>query len=188
MVIPVRLRESAVPALPVRPLHQGLRRGPGPEVNHRRVALEVVILATGVVANACYNYWPATQDVIDATARIEEICKREKISEETFNCWSNELLINDNLTEDVDVVEQGIDPLQEQRFNLVNEGSSGLTSVAEICRREKIDHETFLSWSQEFLKLKKERVFNLLENRSLYTRNKLLVKNNSCIEAFKYAS
>lgn len=38
------------------------------------------ILATGVVPNACYNYWPATQDVIDATARIEEVCKRKGVA------------------------------------------------------------------------------------------------------------
>lgn len=87
-----------------------------------------------------------TEDVntIDAFESIsdssEVLCKKNGISNTTYQKWNepNSLALG-----------------QDRKFSLVLEGKTGISSIAEICRRESIEHETFLEWCREFVTFRK---------------------------------
>lgn len=75
----------------------------------------------------------------------------------------------------------------EKKMKIVTEGNVGESSVSEICSREQITHDTFLDWSQEFLKLRKQesREFNDVEN-PIYQKNKQLICIGADNDTFNY--
>ena len=116
---------------------------------------------------------------------IDKICIREDITHSIFNQWTQEFLKIDSPSKNLkDPTLKKIS--EDDKFRIVIEGKSGETSVAEICKREQISHDTFLQWSQDFIDLRKKKSQNLNFRKSAYLKNKLLFKKISSLEAFKY--
>ncbi len=64
---------------------------------------------------------------------IEDLCSKEGIDVKTFNNWTKEFLSAPNTSVDEDArIEQR---KEEDKFRIVIEGKTGITSIAEICRR-----------------------------------------------------
>jgi lipopolysaccharide/colanic/teichoic acid biosynthesis glycosyltransferase/transposase-like protein len=92
---------------------------------------------------------------------ISDICLREQITPDIFLQWSKELINNVSRIES----ERFYD--EDDKFRLVLEGLNGEFSVAEICRREGIKQELFLSWSHDFLQTINSKLINLGNKRDL---------------------
>lgn len=107
-----------------------------------------------------------------AKMTIDQICARERITPETFYKWTNDFLQNKNYEND-EHLDKELN--LEDKFKIVIEGKSGETSIAEICRRERITHDTFLDWSQTFVDLRKNKLQNFKENDPIYQKNKQLI-------------
>jgi len=115
---------------------------------------------------------------------INDICNREGISPLTFHKWTQEFLkINNN---DSSLIEQK-SPSDVDKFKIVIEGKSGETSIAEICRREDISHDTFLEWSTSFLNLRRQKLeqYNYVKN-PIYQKNKQLISRRAHTDVFDY--
>ena len=52
----------------------------------------------------------------------------------------------------------------EEKIRIVLDGLRGESSIAELCRRERIDESLYFSWSKEFLDAGK-RCFPMLRSR-----------------------
>jgi len=116
---------------------------------------------------------------------IKEVCLREGISMEVFDNWTQDFL-NNNLKEFSTQSKRLSQITDEEKFRIVIEGKSGETSIAEICKRENIPHDTFLGWSQKFLDLRKSKLSNLKKLKSNYTKSKLLFSKISNNLTFNY--
>jgi lipopolysaccharide/colanic/teichoic acid biosynthesis glycosyltransferase/transposase-like protein len=116
---------------------------------------------------------------------IDDICIRESISTKTFFKWSEEFLnLNASLDEHVSL--EAKDLKEDEKFNIVIEGKSGETSIAEICRRESISQDTFLKWTKEFLEVSKNELKQFKVNSAEYLRNKEIICSISGSEVFDY--
>ncbi len=115
---------------------------------------------------------------------IEELCQLEGISIDTFQKWTKDFLNNDLLEAD----EEFDNHLSgaEQRFKIVIEGKTGQTSVAEICRREGIDHDVFLRWCEEFVLVRNRNSILRKFNNPNYKQNKDYFDSNSTSDVFNY--
>ena len=98
---------------------------------------------------------------------IDEICKRENITTEVFFKWSKDLI--DNRIP----IEKKSECHEDDKFRIVLEGLNGEFSIAEICKRENITQEQFLSWSHNFLS-----VINLKSELEGDKRNLTFQKRN----------
>jgi len=116
---------------------------------------------------------------------INELCFREGISLSTFHKWSLELLSNTAVKTNLSL-EKNVTRNQDERFRLVIEGKSGVTSVGEICNRENISHNLFLEWSQEFVTFRRRFLTKVDFNGSCYLKNKLLSEKFSGKETTDY--
>ena len=106
---------------------------------------------------------------------LESICERERISQDTFLQWNEEFLkLGSHDLTSKDKVKSFS---ENEKYEIVIEGKSGNTSVAEICRRENITHETFLEWGQSFRNLRKEKSRVLPIDLKKCKKNISLVKN-----------
>lgn len=116
---------------------------------------------------------------------VDEICSREGISMKTFYQWTQDFLNNNQ--KESSVQPKSLTKISdEDKFKIVIEGKNGESSIAEICNRENISHDTFLSWSQTFLDLRKTKLNNLDKQKSNYKKNKLLFSKISNSLTFNY--
>ena len=113
---------------------------------------------------------------------INEICVREGITPMIFHQWTQDFLkINNDNSNALDVKA----PSDINKFKIVIEGKSGETSIAEICRRENITHETFLEWSRAFLEVRRQKLQEHSNFRNpTYQKNKQLIRQ--AIETGKF--
>ena len=104
---------------------------------------------------------------------IKELCAQEGITTDLFYRWTQEFLNSEEL------VDKSIPGYQtdDDRFRIVLEALNGEFSVAEICRRENLTHETFLQWSRSFLK----------ERRASLRYSSTYVRKPSEVRAFQAA-
>jgi lipopolysaccharide/colanic/teichoic acid biosynthesis glycosyltransferase len=75
---------------------------------------------------------------------------------------------------------------QDLRLSIVLEGKSGISSIAEICRREGISHETFLNWSKELLQLRHNEVEKSWIQEEVYTKYRSFFKGTVGLDVFDY--
>jgi lipopolysaccharide/colanic/teichoic acid biosynthesis glycosyltransferase/transposase-like protein len=68
--------------------------------------------------------------------------------------------------------ELGKNLTQDRKFSLVLEGKTGISSIAEICRRESVEHETFLEWCREFVSYRKRHLGLKGKSSSAYYKKK----------------
>lgn len=113
------------------------------------------------------------------SVKIEDLCLREGITLETFNKWTDQLLTGSE--ESLKLKKEHFD--DDDKFNIVIEGKSGEKSIAEICRREGITHDTFLDWSKNFLELRNRGLRDYEEGSLSYIKNKELISN---VDVFTY--
>ena len=115
---------------------------------------------------------------------IEVLCEKEGITVETFNKWTKQFLLmpQDKDLSDTAIIGKG----EESKFRIVIEGKTGETSVAEICRRENISHETFLSWCEDFLLVRNRNLILHKLNDPVYKKNRELIRSYSGAETAKY--
>ncbi|MDN3643392.1 sugar transferase [Lutimonas halocynthiae] len=115
---------------------------------------------------------------------IEKLCQKEGISIGTFNKWTKEFLSASalNAKEGVETDKRAAD----EKFRVVIEGKSGTTSIAEICRRENITQEIFLSWCEDFLLVRNRNSIIHKLNNPLYQKNRELISNFSSLAVVKY--
>ncbi len=115
---------------------------------------------------------------------IEELCSNEGIDAGTFNKWTKEFLSSPHANVDEKTrIEQR---KEEDKFRIVIEGKSGVSSIAEICRREQITQDTFLDWCEEFLLVSNRSSILHRLNSPLYVKNSDLIKNDSSKEVVKF--
>ncbi len=95
-------------------------------------------------------------------------------------------LIENNVTEKLGKVHKL--KSKSHRFSVVLEGRKGVTSVAEICKREKIDQATFLDWSKEWNMLHEKKLSTFDKVSDKYFENRSKINNLSTIEVFEYLS
>ncbi len=109
-----------------------------------------------------------------AKMTIDRICAREGITPPMFYQWTHDFLNTNKLN-----VENNVPVLkefdQERIFKIVIEGKSGLTSVAEICRREGITHDDFLDWSKIFSDVNNSELQILNLKDPVYQKNTQLI-------------
>ena len=86
---------------------------------------------------------------------IDEICRREGINSFLFLEWSEDILKHDKSVNAEIARKSNLDN-QDYRFRIVLEGKNGETSVGEICKRENLTQEEFLSWTKEFRLFRKD--------------------------------
>lgn len=111
-----------------------------------------------------------------AKLTIDQICAKEGITPQIFYQWTDDFLeINNSKTNKVYSPFKKFD--KEYRFNIVIEGKSRKNSVAEICRRENISQDTFLSWNREFLELRQGELDIIKLNSNVYQRNKQIIES-----------
>lgn len=101
---------------------------------------------------------------------LEDLCLREGISLGTFDKWTREFLDRNETTEEKREL------TLEEKFNIVIEGQSGKTSIAEICRREGITQDIFLNWSEKFLEHRRSKLDRYKLQNPVYQKNKQLIK------------
>jgi lipopolysaccharide/colanic/teichoic acid biosynthesis glycosyltransferase/transposase-like protein len=119
-----------------------------------------------------------------AKMTIDQICAREGITPAIFYQWTQNFLHN-NFEYKVDSPQlKEFD--EEDKFRIVIEGKTGMTSIAQLCRRENITQDTFLDWSQEFLDLRRRKLRHIKENAPVYQKNKQLIINESNSDTFNY--
>jgi len=112
---------------------------------------------------------------------LKDLCLREGISLRTFDEWTKEFLEGKGETQRKEKL------TQEEKFNIVIEGKTGETSIAEICRRENITHDDFLNWSQNFLEHRKTKLDRFKLQSPVYQKNKQLIKiATESSETFNY--
>jgi len=116
---------------------------------------------------------------------INEICSREQITSTTFQQWTAEFLKNEK-NEDQSDLKFRKKLSDDEKFRIVIEGKTGETSIAEICHRENITHDTFLDWSRDFLELRKNEVEVFKEEKLIHNKNKLLFSKISNLKTFNY--
>ena len=115
---------------------------------------------------------------------IEDLCAKEGIDVTTFNQWTNEFLSAPSTSVDEDVnIEQR---KEDDKFRIVIEGKTGVTSIAEICRREKITQDIFLNWCEEFLLVRNRNSILQRLNSPVYVKNSSLIQNESSQEVVKF--
>ena len=119
-----------------------------------------------------------------AKMTIDQICAREGITPPIFYQWTQDFLHNSSEPKEAYPKLKG--PSPDEKFKIVIEGKTGLTSIAQICRRENIDQETFLNWSQEFLDLRSRKLHSYKVKTPVYQKNKQLIINESNNETFNY--
>ncbi|MCA0931076.1 sugar transferase [Lutimonas saemankumensis] len=120
---------------------------------------------------------------------IEEICFRENIDTQVFSKWTNEFLSGEYDQNTDSGTDHDVLFTNERKYQIVIEGQTGISSIAKICNREGISHETFLGWCKEFTELRKSQIENVRNNRYLWTRNKdLTVSKLGSTEIFDYLS
>ena len=115
---------------------------------------------------------------------IEELCKNEGITIKTFNDWTKEFLMAPKPSIESDSQVEEI--REDEKFRIVIEGKSGQTSIAEICRRENITQETFLSWCEDFLLVRNRNSILHKLNNPVYQKNRELIPNVSSLSVVKY--
>jgi lipopolysaccharide/colanic/teichoic acid biosynthesis glycosyltransferase/transposase-like protein len=115
---------------------------------------------------------------------LENLCAREGISLDLFQEWTKNFLISENMVNGFQA--RTVLPDSDTRYKVVLEGQSGMTSVAEICRRENIDQDTFLEWSREFLALRQEELEEAQVENPAYLRHKELISGKYGQEVFEY--
>jgi len=111
---------------------------------------------------------------------IEDLCANEGINVATFKNWTKEFLSAPELN--VETVQR----TEQDKFRIVIEGKTGVTSVAEICRREKITQDIFLGWCEECMLTRNRSSILQKLNTPLYKQNHDLVKNNSSKKVVKF--
>ena len=116
---------------------------------------------------------------------IDEICAREGISPSIFYHWTQDFLRINSFESKV-IFPELSELAEDEKFRIVIEGKTGVTSIAQICRREKITQNIFLDWSQEFLNVRKRNLLNLKIKNPVYQKNKELISNISNAEVFNY--
>ncbi len=114
---------------------------------------------------------------------IQKICVREGISPNVFYQWTHEFLEN-NYTQSRTKSFKELE--DDDKFRVVIEGKSGETSIAEICNRENISHDTFFEWCQKFLDLRKNKSENLQEKNLNFRKSELLFSKISNLDTFNY--
>ena len=115
---------------------------------------------------------------------IEALCEMEGITVKTFNNWTNEYLQGASVK-----AKSSPDQLKrtdEDKFRIVIEGKSGVSSVAKICRRESISQDEFLKWCEDFLLVRNRNSILHKLNDPLYKKNKELVMSESSNEVVSY--
>ncbi len=119
-----------------------------------------------------------------AKMTIDQICSREGITPVIFYQWTQNIL-HSNFESKVDSSKfKGL--TEDEKFKIVIEGKTGMTSIAQLCRRENVSQDTFLEWSQEFIDLRRRKLKHIRENTPVYQKNKQLIINESNTEAFNY--
>ena len=111
---------------------------------------------------------------------IEDLCAKEGINLATFENWTKEFLSAPELNA------ESIQRNEEDKFRIVIEGKTGITSVAEICRREKITQDIFLEWCEECMLTRNRSSILQKLNTPLYKKNHNLVKNKSSKDVVKF--
>ena len=109
---------------------------------------------------------------------IDQICAREGITPYIFYQWTHDFLTNNKL-ESKNKIPVLKELNQEDKFKIVIEGKSGISSIAEICRREGITQEIFLKWSQEFLDVRNSESQNFSLKNPVYQKNIELINITS---------
>ena len=111
---------------------------------------------------------------------IEEICQKEKIDRKLFYKWTDEFLKNKWEEELPSRLHQETIS-KEKKFEIVLEGKSGISSIAEICGREEITQDTFLEWSREFLNVRQTNLndVNVADNLLEINKRELFNKFGS---------
>jgi lipopolysaccharide/colanic/teichoic acid biosynthesis glycosyltransferase len=101
---------------------------------------------------------------------------------------SRDLYSSDSLTKEQDPLENTLSIAELKKFSIVVEGRSGKTSVAEICRREKISQDTFLEWTSDYLKRNRFNVATGLSDRERagFKKNRNLVLSVAGSKVFQY--
>ena len=116
---------------------------------------------------------------------IGKICIKNGITPEIFYQWSQDFLNIDK--KNTNIHSPTFKKLSDdEKFNIVIEGKNGKTSIAEICKRENITQDIFLQWSKNFLELRKSKLLNKEEKKSIYVKNRLLFSKVSNLEVFYY--
>ena len=87
---------------------------------------------------------------------VMEICKKEGITPSVFYKWTQEFLEGTSKNK-LDSQPVKNDFSNDERYRIVLEGNNGTYSIAEICKKENINHDEFLQWSDEFLQIRKKR-------------------------------
>lgn len=116
---------------------------------------------------------------------VQDICQREGIDQKTYLQWTDDFLKN-HKSLNVEGLEFQSKLSDEGRFNIVIEGLSGHTAVAEICKREKISQELFLKWCDDFSRLRKESSLTQDSKKKSYKLNKLYFQEASKMDVFEY--
>ncbi len=146
-------------------------------------------IANNVLVHKKFSLNERTRIVIEgqsAKMTIDQICAREGITPSVFYQWTHDFLNNDEIG--IDTVLPEIDGLAlDRKFNIVIEGKSGISSIAEICRREEITQDVFLDWTKEFLEARKSEALNFRINNPIYQKNRQLITLTSQTEdTFNY--
>ena len=115
------------------------------------------VISDNVIENKVFSLDERTEIVIEAQSSeisIESICAREGILLSVFYQWTQEFLRKTSIDSNSNVsVEKEFS--DEEKFSIVIEGTSGVSSIAEICRREDITQDIFLEWIYEGIKGRK---------------------------------
>ena len=84
---------------------------------------------------------------------LKDFCHLNGITEDDLWSWTEEFLNSDSSSDEVSSVVSRF-RTQDSRDRIVLEALNGESSVAEICNKFDLSHETFLSWSRDFLSSK----------------------------------
>lgn len=117
---------------------------------------------------------------------IEDICSRERISQETFLEWNDEFLKLSSVGNFKKNPKTKNSYTENEKFQIVIEGKCGDLSIAEICRRENISHDTYLEWSQSFVNLRKRKGYSRIVDSDESLKNINLIKNKLGKSVFSY--
>jgi len=120
----------------------------------------------------------------NAPDSIDDLCMKTGIDRATFNLWAYEFLNGSSRALHEDVRRKVRN--QSHRFNVVIEGRTGETSVAEICRREAITQDDFLKWTKEFIEVRREELKTYRTQGKYYRQNKELLMKFCGPDVFNY--
>ena len=117
-------------------------------------------------------------------ADAKKISEREGIEYEILTGWTQEFL-GQGISDAKEIVHS--DSLtDDEKYRLVLEGINGESSVAEICRRQDISHDLFLSWSQKLVKERVSRLKDFESSNRLIELSRNLVEKESGKNAFDF--